>query len=91
MRRTDGNALQAQIVRRVGEGPASRTDVFAEPVAALRIQREKLQDGTHSWGVASVDRQRPSADLLQLMKTIVAFAVAKQGDRAHREKLPASA
>lgn len=91
VRRTDGNALQAQIVRRAADGPASRADVFTEPVAALQIQREMQSNGTHSWFVASGDRQRPSADLFQLIKTIVTFGVAKQGEIAHREKLPASA
>lgn len=91
VRRTDGNALQAQIVRRAGDGPASRADVFSEPVSAIQIRREVQSDGTHSWFVASGDGQRPSADLLQLIKTIVTFGVAKQGNRANREKLPASA
>ena len=91
VRRTDGVALQAQIVRRADNGPASRSDVFTEPVGELRIQRDMQPDRTHVWSVASGDLRGPSAGLFQLITTIVTFGLAKQGNVADRERLPASA
>jgi hypothetical protein len=91
VRRTDGEPLQAQIIRSDDDGMAVRAHVFTEPVPELAIRRITQRPGNQLWLVASGDRVRRSADLVQLIKTIVAFGVAKQRRIAHPAPLVASA
>lgn len=78
VRRTDGVALRAQIIRRSASGGLLRADVFAEPVPALWFRRVPQPDGTHVWLGATGQRARRDSDLSQLVQTIVAFGLAKQ-------------
>jgi hypothetical protein len=91
VRRTDGAAVQAQIICRSDDGAATRSDVFAEPVPALSMRRATRPDGTHLWVLKSDLRPRRCSDLFQLIDTILAFSTAKQRRIASPPGLPASA
>lgn len=80
VRRTDGAPLWAQILTLRANGTATRTDVFAAPVDVLRLRRTRPANGPGRWIVDTTSARRDS-DLLQLVETIVSFAVRKQ-DRA---------
>jgi hypothetical protein len=78
VRRTDGAALQAEILhRRDGESPL-RTQVFSEPVESLRLRCERDSNGCRCWTLHPDAGIRRPADLDQLVKTIAAFGLAKQ-------------
>lgn len=77
VRRTDGAPLRAQILNLRADGPATRADVFAAPVDVLRIRRIRPSNGPGRWIVDTTPARRDS-DLLQLVETIVSFAVRKQ-------------
>jgi hypothetical protein len=79
--RTDGKPLRVQIVNVGADRSPTRTDVFTEPPDVLRLRRTRRPDGTRWWVVADVPAYR-DCDVLQLIETIVSFAVAKQ----HRAK-----
>jgi hypothetical protein len=79
--RTDGNPLRVQIVNVGADRSTTRTDVFAAPPDVLRLRRTRRSDGTQWWVVADVPAYR-DCDVLQLIETIISFAVAKQ----HRAK-----
>lgn len=82
VRRTDGTPLQAQIVHRHADGAETLRTVFAEPVARLRLQRLRRVNGPRLWVVTEGADARNSADLAQLVQTIVCFASAKQRGNA---------
>jgi hypothetical protein len=90
VRRSDGAALQAQIIRRGDDGAVVRANVFTEPVRELAIRRIPQRTGTHRW-LVSGDRIRRSSDVVQLIATIVTFGVAKQRRSTHPARLPVSA
>ena len=91
VRRTDGVALQAQIIHRTEAGPELRSDVFIDAVPALHLRRLTQPDGTSLWLAAPWHRTRRDVELVSLIKTIVAFGVAKQRQTAPPRRLPASA
>lgn len=78
VRRTDGTPLQAQIIRSAETGSVRRVDVFPEPIAALELQRVRHPGGIDRWHVLHCGRSCPSGDLVQLVKTVVSFSLAKQ-------------
>lgn len=82
VRRTDGVALQAQIVEQADDGSVLPTDVFAEPVPVLGIRRVSHPDGAQQWLVNLGARSRRNTYLEQLIKTIVSFSIAKQRNTA---------
>ncbi len=77
VRRTDGSPLRAQILNLRADGPATRADVFAAPVDVLRIRRIRPSNGPRRWLVDTTSARQDS-DLLQLVETIVSFAIRKQ-------------
>ncbi len=88
VRRADGRPLQAHILRQCGEGSASRTPVFREPVRFLRLRCVPYAEAPARWVVLPGVRIRWQPDLFQLIETITAFGLAKQR-RTHC--LPAAA
>ena len=79
--RTDGTPLRVQIVNVGADRSTTRADVFIAPPDVLRLRRTRLSDGTQWWVVADVPGCR-ACDVLQLIETIISFAIAKQ----HRAK-----
>ncbi|MBU3751162.1 MAG: hypothetical protein FGM52_12070 [Mycobacterium sp.] len=90
VRRTDGAALQAQIIYRTEAGPELRSDVFIDAVPALHLRRLTQPDGRSVWLASPWHRTRRDAELVSLIKTIVAFGVAKQRQTATHRRLPAT-
>ena len=78
VRRSDGRPLQAHILRQSGEGSASRTPVFREPVRSLRLRCVPHAGASERWIVLPGVRIRRHTDLFQLIETIAAFGLAKQ-------------
>lgn len=78
VRRTDGTPLQAQIVHRHADGAETLRTVFTEPVGRLCLRRLRNLNGPRLWVVTEGGDARNSADLAQLVQTIVCFASAKQ-------------
>lgn len=74
VRRTDGEPLQAQIVRHRPDCLPSRSVVFAEPVDRLTVRA----DGARRWWVPDCGHVCGREDLIQLLATIATFSVAKQ-------------
>jgi hypothetical protein len=79
--RTDGKPLRVQIVNIGADKSTTRADVFTAPPDALRLRRTQRPDGTRWWVVEDVPGCR-ACDVLQLIETIISFAIAKQ----HRAK-----
>ena len=77
VRRTDGNPLRIQIVSVGPDGSTTRSDVFSTPVDVLRLRRTARVDGSRRWVVGHVPACR-DVDVLQLVETIVSFAIAKR-------------
>lgn len=77
VRRTDGAPLRAQILTVRADGAATRIDVFTAPVDVLRLRRTRQANGPGRWLVDTTAARRDS-DLLQLVETIVSFAIRKQ-------------
>lgn len=78
VRRRDGQPLQAQIVHRRSDGTEGLRTVFTEPVGRLCLRRLRNLNGPRLWVVTEGADARNSADLAQLVQTIVCFASAKQ-------------
>ncbi|MCB1264075.1 MAG: hypothetical protein KDB56_05695 [Mycobacterium sp.] len=78
VQRIDGQPLQAQIVHRRPDGTEELRTVFTEPVARLRLRRTRHINGPRLWVVTEGAEARSAADLVQLIRTIVRFAAAKQ-------------
>jgi hypothetical protein len=84
VRRTDGVALQAEILhQRDGESPL-RMQVFIAPVEALQLRCGQDSTGSRCWTLHPGAHIRRPVDLDQLVETIAAFGVAKQLRRSHR-------
>ena len=83
VRRTDGRALQAEILHERENGPPRRMRVFTEPVPSLRLRCVPGPDGSRCWTVCPGGPIRSQPDLNQLVITIAAFGLAKQR-RGHR-------
>ena len=77
VRRTDGKPLRAQIIRLRADDSIARTDVFTQPLDSLEVRQERRPDGSKLWTLEDLPARRGS-DVLQLVETIVAFAVTKQ-------------
>ncbi len=77
VRRTDGAPLRVQILDVSADGLATRRDVFTTPVDVLRLRRIRRPDGSRPWMVVNPPASR-DCDVLQLVETIVSFAIAKQ-------------
>lgn len=87
VRRADGAALQAQIVRHRRGGAESRVSVFPEPVPALGIRRFRTVSGCWLWIITDGADARCRPDLLQFLSTVLAFGLAKQ-PRERTQKAP---
>jgi hypothetical protein len=83
VRRTDGRALQAEILHERENGPPLRMRVFTEPVPSLRLRCVPGPAGSRCWTVCPGGPIRSQPDLNQLVTTIAAFGLAKQR-RGHR-------
>ena len=83
VRRTDGRALQAEILHERENGPPRRMRVFTDPVPSLRLRCVPGPDGSRCWTVCPGGPIRSQPDLNQLVITIAAFGLAKQR-RGHR-------
>lgn len=82
VRRTDGAWLRVQILDVSADGSVTRRDVFTTPVDVLTLRRLRRPDGSRPWMVVNAPAYR-DCDVLQLVETIVSFAVAKQ----HRSRV----
>lgn len=91
VRRTDGVPLQAHIIERVEDGSMVHVEVFARPAAVLRLLRMSRRDGTHTWVAAPSQPTPRNSRLVQLIRTVVTFAAAKQHQTASSRRLVASA
>ena len=83
VRRTDGVALQAEILHQRDGEPPLRMRVFGEPVHALRLRCGRDATGSRCWMLHPGTGIRRPADLNQLVETIAGFGLAKQ-QRAYR-------
>lgn len=91
VRRRDGAALQAQIIRQTDNGSVLRSEVFGTPVPMLWLRRTPHSERKHPWLLMSGQQTGRNPDLLQLITTIVAFSAAKQFRSAPLRRLSESA
>jgi len=78
VRRTDGVALQAEILHQRDAEPPLRMQVFSAPVEALRLRCGQDSIGSRCWTLHAAAHIHRPADLNQLVETIAAFGLAKQ-------------
>jgi hypothetical protein len=81
--RTDGAPLRVQIIEVHADGSVTRREVFSTPVDVLRLRRIRRPGGSRLWMVMVDTPAYRDRDVLQLVETVVSFAVAKQ----HRSRV----
>lgn len=82
VRRTDGHALQAQILHRADGEIISRTAVFTTAVHEVSLCSFRPPEGPTQWRVPASQLGAAPGPLLQLITTIVSFGIAKQNRAA---------
>lgn len=91
VRRADGKPLQVQICDAGGGEPTDRRNVFQTPIDSLRLLRVPAFRGAGLWIVTRGGRIRSRAEIIQLVRTIIAFGSAKQSQSTRGNEGPPAA